>query len=161
MYIPITLAIIFFILFSIKFKAQGGLVAASVVFLVYVFYLMYEFNALNIQTILSPEVEKVQEVLGEIEDDLDDDYEIIRRKIAEYTNANCNCPDRKHGNDDDDSDIDQDGRVKQRMRMENNGKNYYYDGTAPEQRYKKDGTLSDKNIVWETPSVSNKLFPHF
>ena len=145
-YIPITLAIIAYVLFSIKFKATGGMAAATTVFLMYIVYLMYEFNALNIQNILSPEVEKVQEVLAEVEDDLDDDYEIIRRKIAEYTNANCVCPEKKKDKGDA---MDDNNLPTEKMRMEDNGNNYYYDGTAPVQKYNKDGSLSNKGIDWE------------
>ena len=49
---------------------------------------------MNIRYVFSPEAEKIKQVIKYAEEKLDDEYMLIQRKIAEYTNENCLCPEK-------------------------------------------------------------------
>lgn len=148
-YIPLIFGIILFVLLWSRYGIRGGFMGFGTVMIMYIFYLLYVFNFLNIRYVFSPEAEKIKQVVKYAEEKLDDEYMLIRRKIAEYTNENCLCPERKKeklekipGYEGPERDYDK------------GTSQYYYDGSAPMQKYGLDGNLENKvpenktSITW-------------
>tara|TARA_B000000557_G_scaffold244993_1_gene226983 strand:- start:659 stop:1609 length:951 start_codon:yes stop_codon:yes gene_type:complete len=137
-YVPLIAGIIIFALLWSRYGIRAGFIGFGTVILMYIFYLLYVFNFLNIRYVFSPEAEKIKQVIKYAEDKLDDEYMLIKRKIAEYTNENCLCPEKEK----DKLEKIPDYEGPERSYNEDTSQ-YYYDGTAPMQRYDLDGNLED------------------
>ena len=138
-YIPLIVGIIFYVVLWSRYGIRGGFIGLGTVMLIYIFYLFYVFNFLNIRYIFSPEVDKIRQDIKYAEDKLDDEYILIRKKIAEYTNENCICPDKKKKKEEKVPDY-----VGPERSYNKESTQYYYDGTSPMQKYGLDGNLEDK-----------------
>lgn len=134
-YFPILIGTILCVALGLSVGLKEGIIGFGVVMGMYLVYVLYKFNFLNIRNIFTPEVSKIKQVLRYADEKLDDELALIRQRMIEYSNENCKCPD----NDNKREKMDEyDGK---KIVAEKSSDEYYYDGTAPAQMYDKNGML--------------------
>ena len=149
-YIPLVVTVIIYVLMTVKKISRNmGFISMFSVLLLYVLYVGYSFNTLSIRKTTNPELEKIRALFDEAERAVDKEAGKIQRKIAEYTDKNCNCPHKKKKKKK--SQRVRTGESSDAIVYVNDGV-YYYDGTAPSEKMRKDGLLKPvrHEIAWET-----------
>jgi ABC-type multidrug transport system fused ATPase/permease subunit len=132
--------------------------------LLYLFYVMWSLNTLDVKSELSPDLEKVRAVVNYIGDQVYNEGNRLENEYKMYINENCKCPDKKDKKDNKDNNKPgKPGFPNKDSRVELNDGSYYYDGTAPKET--KNNLGRDFAIEWETNdeygSISdNKMLPY-
>ena len=153
-YVVIIILLVLFVLFSTKMLSLDvTYLLAFTTILVYILYIAWAFNTLDIHKSTSPEIEKIRAVVGYIGDQIYNEGNKLEREYQKYINENCKCPNKKNKqkNKDDKDDKDDKGKpVFSGNKVELNDGSYYYDGTAPKEKIDPPVTKKRYAINWET-----------